>query len=641
MNNKLYFKLAATNIKNNRLMFLPYIVTCIVIVALFYTINNLVNAEALKSISGGNFTIDVMKFGSILFTVLSLLFLIYTNSFIFKRRKKEIGLYNLLGLEKKHIKKILLIENWMLAFITIFIGILMGTMFNQIVGKAMSSLMNVSLTVNAISLSAMIKTIATYMIFFFIIHLSNIKQIHSIRVIELMKGAQVGEVEPKAKFVWALLGGISLITGYILSFKVNNPKDDFNVMFMAIIFVIVASYLLFIAISIVVLKILRKNDGFYYNKKYFTLISTLLYRMKLNAVGLANIAVLSTATLIVMTTTVSLYFGVDKELNNAFQYDVSIQNTVENQANQKELQDFIDSNKERFGIEIKSATSYRGGKYAADLTGDEKEEFFLLLPLEDFNKLTKRNLSLAANEVLLLEDEVTAKLKSITVEDTSFDVKDTVKDLPIDSSLADSVDANWMFVIAPLTGDLAHKVGLENPIVFTMFQDFNIQGSTNAVNEFSHEIAKKAESIGNVDVSSKSIYRETLLVRYGSLLFLGMLISTILFAETALMIFYKQITEGYDDRKRFSIMKKVGMSEKEISQTIRKQTLIMFFAPLAVALIHLTVGLQLVTNIIGIAIEDMGLIVLGSAVCAAIIYTIIYGVTFIFTEKSYKKIVEQ
>lgn len=638
MNKKLYVKLALTNIKNNSLMFRPYLFTCIVVIALFYTINSLVNDHALKTISGGNFTIDVMKFGSILFTVLSLFFLMYANSFIFKKRKKEIGLYNLLGLEKKHIRKLLILEIALIAFFTMIGGIAVGLVFNQLVGIAMSAMMKVPLTVSMISVSAIIKTIVTFMMVFFIIHLFNLKQIHSVRIIELMKGAQIGEREPKAKLVLALLGGILLITGYLLSFTVKDPKLDLSEMITAIVFVVAATYLLFIAVSIVLLKMLRKSESLYYNKNNFTIISTMLYRMKQNAVGLSNIAVLSTATLIVMTTTISLYLGVNTILNNSFQFDVSITNPAENKQEQQQLQTFIDKNKDRYDVEITSAASYRGGQFAADLTGDGKDDFFLILPMEDFNTLTNENISLASDEVMLLKDKETAELQSINLDNKSFKVKDTVEELPIDTSLADNVDANWIFVIAPLSGEFAQIVDLANSL--TMYQDFNVQGDADAVNDFSHAIADKAQTIDYVDVEAKSIYKESLLVRFGGLLFLGIFISAVLFVETALMIFYKQISEGYDDRNRFAIMKKVGMSEKEIIKTIRKQTLIMFFAPLTVALLHLGAGLPLVTKIIGIAAMDNWLVVLGSGLFAAIIFTFIYGLTYIFTEKNYKKIVK-
>ncbi len=638
MNKKLYVKLALTNIKNNSLMFRPYLFTCIVVIALFYTINSLVNDHALKTISGGNFTIDVMKFGSILFTVLSLFFLMYANSFIFKKRKKEIGLYNLLGLEKKHIRKLLILEIALIAFFTMIGGIAVGLVFNQLVGIAMSAMMKVPLTVSMISVSAIIKTIVTFMMVFFIIHLFNLKQIHSVRIIELMKGAQIGEREPKAKLVLALLGGILLITGYLLSFTVKDPKLDLSEMITAIVFVVAATYLLFIAVSIVLLKMLRKSESLYYNKNNFTIISTMLYRMKQNAVGLSNIAVLSTATLIVMTTTISLYLGVNTILNNSFQFDVSITNPAENKQEQQQLQTFIDKNKDRYDVEITSAASYRGGQFAADLTGDGKDDFFLILPMEDFNTLTNENISLVSDEVMLLKDKETAELQSINFDNKSFKVKDTVEELPIDTSLADNVDANWIFVIAPLSGEFAQIVDLANSL--TMYQDFNVQGDADAVNDFSHAIADKAQTIDYVDVEAKSIYKESLLVRFGGLLFLGIFISAVLFVETALMIFYKQISEGYDDRNRFAIMKKVGMSEKEIIKTIRKQTLIMFFAPLTVALLHLGAGLPLVTKIIGIAAMDNWLVVLGSGLFAAIIFTFIYGLTYIFTEKNYKKIVK-
>lgn len=638
MNKKWYVKLAVTNIKTNGLMFRPYLFTCMVIIALFYTINSLVNAHALKSISGGNFTIDVMKFGSLLFTVLSLFFLMYANSFIFKKRKKEMGLYNLLGLEKKHIRKILILETALIALFTMIGGIAVGLVLNQAVGIAMSAMMKVPLTVSMISIPALLKTIGIFIMVFSIILVFNLKQIHSVSVIELMKGAQIGEREPKAKLVLAVLGGVLLFSGYLLSFTVKDPKLDISAMITAIVLVVAATYLLFIAASIVLLKMLRKKNSIYYNKNNFTLISTMIFRMKQNAVGLANIAVLSTATLIVMTTTISLYLGVNTMLNNSFQFDVSITNPAENIPEQQQLQTFIDNNKNRYDVDTTSAASYRGGQFAADLTGDGKEDFFLILPLEDFNTLTNEDISLAADEVMLLKDKETAGLQSINLNEESFKVKSMVEDLPIDTALADSVDRNWIYVIAPLTGEFAQTLDLENST--TMYQDFNLQGDADTVNDFSHAIAEEADKIGYLDVEAKSIYKESLLVRFGGLLFLGIFISAVLVAETALMIFYKQISEGYDDRNRFAIMKKVGMSEAEIMKTIRKQTLIMFFAPLTVALLHLGAGLPLVTKIIGIAAMDNWLVVLGSGLFAAIIFTVIYGASYLFTEKSYKKIIK-
>lgn len=638
MNKNLYGKLALTNIKKNRLMFLPYIITCIVTIALFYTMNSLVNDTALKNIPGGNFTIDVMKFGSLLFTILSLFFLLYANSFIFKRRKKEFGLYHLLGMEKRHVRKLLRLENLLIALLTILAGIIIGLVFTQVVGLAMSMTMKAPLALNIISILAIIKTIGTFIIIFFIIYLYNVKQIHSVHIIELMKGGQSGEREPKAKYLLALLGCILLIAGYLLSFTVNNPKLDLNAMITAVVFVVAATYLLFIAFSVVLLKMLQRNESFYYNKDYFTLISTMLYRMKQNAVGLSNITILSTATMIVMTTTISLYFGVNTMVNNTFQFDVSITNTTEHEAEQQQLQSFIDNQKERFNVDIASLISYRGGQFAADLTGDGKEDFFRILPLEDFNTLTNERITLASNEVLLLKSKETAELQSINLNDESFKVKDKVEELPFDTSLADNIEDSWIYVVASLTGEFAQAADLENSL--TMYQDFNLQGDSKQVNEFSHAIADEAETIGNVYVEAKSIYKETVLGSFGGLLFLGIFISVILFAETALMLYYKQISEGYDDRHRFAIMKKVGMSEKELKRTISRQTLIMFLAPLAVAVIHLAAVLPLVMKIIGFtAAMDHTMVVLGSALFAVILFTIIYGVTFRFTEKNYLRII--
>ncbi|MEK4909247.1 FtsX-like permease family protein [Niallia sp. FSL M8-0099] len=639
MGKKVFIKLAVTNITTNRKMYLPYLLTCTVIISLYYTINSLVTDETLKSISGGNFTIDVMKFGSLLFTVLSVFFLLYTNSFILKWRKKEFGLYHLLGLERKHIQRLLLLENNIIASLTITSGILIGLIFNKLAGLAMSAIMDVPLTVSTISLGACFKTIATFFVIFFILYLFNKKQLLSVPIIDLMKGAEAGEKEPKTRLIAAMLGGVLLIVGYILSFTVKDPKDDLYSMLLAIGFVTIATYLLFIAVSIALLKALRSKENLYYSKNNFTLISTMLYRMKQNAVGLSNITILSTGTLMVMTITLSLYMGINTILTNSFPYDIKISSSGESNTEQTKLKTFIEKSADAFKVKITSITSYQGGKFAADLTGDGKDDFVFILPLNDYNRLTNQQVSLADDEVLLLRNEKTAPLQSIHLADHQFKVKKLIEELPIDTSLSTNPENKWIYVIAPLNSRFTNQIGL--PDSAESFQDIALQGDPDAVNKLSHAITDEAESIENIYVEAKSIYKESLLVRFGSLLFLGIFISTVLFAETALMIFYKQISEGYDDRTRFVIMKRVGMSDREMTKTIRQQTWIMFFAPLAVALLHLTMALPLVMKLIGIAAMDDWLVVIGCGLFAAIVFIIIYGFLFILTEKSYKKIIRQ
>lgn len=308
--NKVYRKLAFTNIKNNGSLYLPYIISGIVTVAMFYIMMFLNNSKGLEKIYGASYLTSIMALGVRTIAVFSYIFIFYTNSFIIKRRKKEIGVYNILGMEKRHIAKLIGIETVTVALIAIIGGIVTGILFSKLSILLLYKILAVKETVKfEINFSTIINTLIVFGILYALTLIYNMMQIKLANPIELLRGGNVGEKEPKSKWLMAIIAVGCLAVAYYISITTENPLNVLSLFFVAVLLVIVGTYLLFIAGSIVFLKMLRKNKKFYYNKKHFAAVSGMIYRMKQNAGGLASICILSTMVLVIIASTVSLYRG--------------------------------------------------------------------------------------------------------------------------------------------------------------------------------------------------------------------------------------------------------------------------------------------------------------------------------------------
>ena len=307
MNKHIYSKLAMNNIKKNKSTYFPYLLSSTVMISLFYILHAVSNQVATGKFYGDATMVTILNFGVYIAGGFSLVFIFYTNSFLIKRRKKELGLYSVLGMEKKHVGKVLLFEVIYSGGFSLLAGILSGVLLVRLMFVVLLNILNLSTSIKfTISGRSIIVTIILFILTFGIVMLFNLRKIHTTNPIDLMRSYKEGEKEPKANWIMATLGFISLGLGYYLALTVDNPIKAINVLFIAIIFVILGTYFLFTAGSITILKILRKNKKFYYNKKHFISVSSLIYRMKQNAVGLANICILSTAVLLVLSTTISL-----------------------------------------------------------------------------------------------------------------------------------------------------------------------------------------------------------------------------------------------------------------------------------------------------------------------------------------------
>ena len=329
--NNLYVRLAKNNLKNNKSLYVPYMVAGMITVLMFYIMMFINNSAGLEKMRGAFYITTIMSFGVIVVGVFSYIYIFYTNSFISKRRKKEMGIYNILGMEKRHIAKVLAIETVFTAFVSIVGGIVAGILFSKLALMLIYRILGIQVTIEfSVPPSAVKNTVLVFGILYMMTLFYNLMQMKLANPVELLRGSSVGEKEPKTKWLMAILGVVCLGAGYAIAITTEQPMKVISLFFVAVLLVIAGTYLLFTAGSIAVLKLLRKTHGFYYKKKHFIAVSTMMYRMKQNAAGLASICILSTMVLVVISSTVSMYAGLDDELATRYQGDIGVSIISEN-----------------------------------------------------------------------------------------------------------------------------------------------------------------------------------------------------------------------------------------------------------------------------------------------------------------------
>ncbi|MEG0692762.1 MAG: ABC transporter permease, partial [Oscillospiraceae bacterium] len=373
MNRGFYTKLAFTNIKKNSKTYIPYILTCICTIMMFYMVRTLAMNEGLMNMTGGQQLSIILELGSFVVGIFSLIFLFYTNSFLIKRRKKEFGLFNILGMEKKHISKIMTLESVFVGIFSFIVGILGGIVLTKLMYMLLCKLLQFEIPLKFdINLSAIIMTAILFLVIFLINLLNALRQVQLAKPIELLAGGNVGEKEPKTKWIMAILGFLTLGAGYYIAVSAKNPVEAMGLFFVAVILVIIGTELLFIAGSIAILKILRKNKRFYYQTKHFTTVSGMMYRMKQNAAGLSNICILSTMVIIMIAGTVSLYVGMNDVMGTQFPRNIVLSSyDISNEQNVK-INEIIKDNADKFNVNLENQLEYHSfGVYA-----NQKENAF-------------------------------------------------------------------------------------------------------------------------------------------------------------------------------------------------------------------------------------------------------------------------
>lgn len=655
MNKMLYLKLARTNIKANGKTYFSYVITCISTIMMFYIMHALSINEGLNGVSGSESLKTILYFGTIVIGIFSAIFLFYTNSFLIKRRKKEIGLYNILGLGKKHIAIVLFYENLFISLISLVIGLMGGVILNKLMLLVLLKILNFAVPFGfSVSIPSMEVTLIVFIGIFTVTLISNLFQIHIAKPIELLKGGEHGEKEPKTKWLITMIGIIALGIGYAMALTVKSPLSALNLFFVAVVLVMIGTYCLFTAGSIAILKLLRKNKKFYYKTRNFTSVSGMLYRMKQNAVGLANICILSTAVLVMISTTVSLYIGMEDGLKARFPRNVMINASGISENQTKKLNDIIEL--ETKETKIKNKVSYSSEGFIATRTNDTfllrnaddafSSDFYFLvtIPLSDYNRLEVKNVTLKDDELLIFSTVKNYGKNLITIQDKSFKVKEELSTLVITNKNAMDIVGTYILIL----NDIEAVRNINADVTGTKLSvpaykvDFDMEGTDKEIISFTDKLKQNFSQEIPISVSIKSAAasKESFFAVYGGLFFLGIFLGTLFLMATVLIIYYKQISEGYDDKERFNIMQKVGMSNAEIKESINRQILMVFFLPLVFAVIHIAFAFPMIAkllatlNLINVPLLRM------CTVVTIIVFAVIYAVVYFLTARVYLKIVD-
>ena len=641
MNNFIYEKLAVTNLKNNRKTYVPYIFTGVLTVMMFYIIDALSRGKGI--------TQDTLKiclqYATGVIVVFAVIFLFYTNSFLIKRRKKEIGVYNILGMGKRHIARMMAVETILTAGISILGGLVFGIIFGKLMYLLLLKILHNSVDMQfSVNGTAIVQTVILFAGIFLLTYLYNILQIQLVNPVELLHGGNQGEKEPKSRWLLVIVGVAALGNGYWIALTTEAPLEALLKFFVAVVCVIIGTYALFIAGSIVVLKILRKNKAYYYNPKHFTSVSGMIYRMKQNGAGLANICVLSTMVLVMVSTTVSLYAGMEDILDSRFPRDVSIVCNEADTNKEETLQRLIKEQCEKAVVKITDRVRYRYGSMNAVLKGNNLEKveqyypdnhfyYVEMITQEEYNRIEKKNVSLKEQEILTYTTNGKCGKKQINIAGQNYQVKKELSEMTSQPKSTAEMYKTLYIVFA-------NAEQIERIESFSYADKFNLKGDDGKQKEALEQIQNEFyEKFPDGTMESRMLSRSSFYELYGGLFFIGIYLGSMFIMATVLIIYYKQISEGYDDRERYQIMQKVGMSKKEVKRSIRSQVLSVFFLPLVVAAIHVAVAFKVMTKILGVLnLTNVSLF----AVCTIItiaVFAVFYIIVYSITAKEYYRIV--
>lgn len=669
---KLYFKLAKTNLSNNKPFYIPYIISSIITVAMLYMMSFLSDNKGLNKIMGADSLATIFRLGVGIIVIFSYIFLFYTNSFIIKRRKKEIGVYNILGMEKRHLSKVLFVETIYSAIISLVCGIIVGIAFSKFILMVLYGIIGIHKTVEFfVNIHGIILCVVSFGILFLLTFLYNFMQIKLANPIELLRGTNVGEREPKTKIFMTIVGVVCLAIAYYIAITTENPLNVLTLFFVAVLLVIIGTFALFTAGSIALLKLLRNNKKFYYNKRHFMAVSGMLYRMKQNAAGLASICILSTMVLVVISTTVSMYVGIQDELMARYPNDVCVTvdyNSVIDKSSEieKAIFDEIDSAE----VKNKKAFSYLSvfvGQKGDGFTTDKEHlsyqnsYLFYILSKDDFIKIDNNFKDKIGN---------ISKGEAVVVLNKKYDKKDIKifgKNYKVNKSFEHTED-NDLYVISTLNGlgyiildndesvqelyDVQEKMLGKGANYYTNKIRFDFKSGNkkqkaaaykkidNAVKKYFKENKNDKKEISSYWVESRQENEQNFYLLYGGLFFLGIFLGTMFLMVTVMIIFYKQITEGYDDRERYQILEKVGMSSREVKDTIKSQIRIVFVLPIFAAAVHVTAAFPMVNRILKMLNLNNEKLFAGCLAATIIAFAVIYYLVFKVTSRAYYKIVK-
>lgn len=660
-----YPKLAWSGMRKNSKLYVPYTLAGAGMAALFYIISYLSSSESLLMVGGGGNIAIILGLGKFVIAVFSLLFLFYTNSFLVRRRYKEFGLYNVLGMNKRNISRILLWETLINALISIGGGVLLGIVFSKLAELGLLNMIgsDVDFTLG-VSAVAIIFTVGLFGAIYLLIYLNAVIRINLSSATELVKSENAGEKPPKANWLLGIAGVVILGAAYYIAVSIKSPLTAITLFFFAVIMVIIATYLVFIAGSVLMCRILQKNKGYYYKKNHFVSVSSMSYRMKRNGAGLASICILATMVLVMISSTTCLYFGTEDSLRARYPRNVNVSVWYNEQENMSDesvsaYRDKINAAAADAGMD--NALDYRciatsgvlvdGGLRTgeASITNDFIFTYSsiaeaYIIPLSDYNAMSETKETLSDDEALVFAYRTDYTSDIFAVDDgTQFKVKKVLDSMPCYSGDAMANITAGVYAVVSDKSFAEGDFSSENGSSYIWKYGFDTSLPDSDEMTLSQKIYGIIDGIDensiNSSVESIAQNRAEFYELYGGLFFLGIILSIAFICAAVLIIYYKQISEGYEDARRFEIMQNVGMTKKEIRSSINSQLLTVFFMPLVFAGLHLGFAFPFIHKMLMLFNLNNLPLLIGTTVISFCAFALLYAVVYRVTSNSYYNIV--
>lgn len=673
MSNNFYSRLSIQGMRKNGKIYLPYILTSVGIAMMYYIVSYLTYSKSVYNMKGGPEMQMILSWGTGIIAVFAVIFLFYTNSFVIRRRKREFGLYNILGMGKRHIARVLIWEVLLTYIISVGAGLGFGISLSKLAELVSAKVLGESASLGfTIEKQAVINTLVLFAVVFALILLNSLRQIHLTKPIELLHSDQTGEKPPKARWFFAVVGMLLLAAAYYISCTIKDPMEALVMFFVAAAMVVMATYILFMVGSVVLCRILQKNKRYYYKTNHFVSVSSMMYRMKRNGASLASICILSTMVLVMISSTLCLYVGEEDVLrercprNYGITYNFSEGLSNENEAHVEEYKTLVSEIVSEHNLTEENILEYRGMSVAALLNGNmlsfdraeidtvqsiDKLVNLIVMPIDDYNRLMNKSDVLADDGEIILYSDKAFNYDTLNIEGYGeLRVKNQAQEVIPEFKASLSFTNIYIFVSPEqINGIFNYQKSVYNEQASRMsyYYGFDLDCSDDEQIDIMNEIFKKhrdqehSKTVFGWSIENIASKRQDFYGMFGSLLLLGIMLSIVFMIACVLIMYYKQISEGYEDAGRFEIMQKVGMTRREIRKSINSQILTVFAAPLIMAGMHLVFVFPMMSQLLkAFQFCNTGLLI-GVTAISFVIFGIAYALVYKITSRSYYKIVSK
>ena len=662
---RLYPRLAAGGIRRNGKLYVPYIMTCSLMTMMFYIVNFLSDNPFLDGMKGGSMMKQMMRIGIVIMAIFAAIFLFYTNSFLVKGRKREFGLYNVLGMGKRNIAAVMTWETLFVYLISMAAGMGAGILFSKLAELlAVKIIRGEAQYQFSVSGGAVAATLIVFAVIFLLIYLNVLRQVFFSKPIELLHSENAGEKPPKANWFLAVLGALLLGAAYYMAITIEEPTTALLAFMLAVVLVILATYLLFIAGSVVVCRVLQKNKNYYYRTEHFISVSQMKYRMKKNGAGLASICILSTMVLVTVSSTTCLYMGAGHMMEQRYPRDIVV--SVQDHPRERipEFRSDVEAFLDREGVSAENILAYSYVNLSGAVVGDRFDmtlanaesvnldtRSVYLVPVADYNALYGTDITLADDEAAVYFKGRGFDYDRIQLDDWgSFKIARRLDKFDITGMDSATVhDSIYLFVNSYDTlkslqkhqNRITEEYGgyiAECMYYFGFDLDESDDVKLDVYGQMSGWLAQKYEKyMLECCAAELNDYYGI----YGGLFFLGIVFGGVFILAAVLIMYYKQVSEGYGDRARFDILRKVGMNDREIRRSVNSQVLTVFFAPLIAAGVHMAFAFPILTRLLGLfSMRDTGFLASVTLVCYCV-FALIYVLIYALTSRSYYRIVSR